>query len=187
MTTAQAWDEGTNIRVAIRCEPEQTRAAIVTLIKNTCDFIDAKKTLRGIDDIILTAQAIEHNHPTLKLEELALVTRDMKAGKFGKFYERLKTAEFLDCICQHEARRAEHLERTHTRHSITRGLREGQKVIPHETETLAQVIARRHPLNNGNSKNRPKPAPPEPQQPPRHQDGKIPQAGREHPGRPGDA
>lgn len=187
MTPAEAWDEGTNIRTAIRHEPEQTRAAIITLIKSTVDFIDAKKTLRNVDDIILTAQAIEHDHPTLKLEELALVARDMKAGRFGKFYERLKTAEFLDCICQFEGQRAEHLERKHTRHGVTRGLREGQHIIPHEPETLAQVMARRHPLNHGNRKNLTQQAQAQPEQPPRHQDGEIPETGGEHPGGPGDA
>ena len=69
----------------------------------------------------------------------------MMLGQFGKFYERMKTAEFLQCLTKHEAERAPLLERINSA-PPARGLREGQKLIPHEPETLLDVIKKRNPL-----------------------------------------
>lgn len=149
----QAWTEGTNLRTCLRYQPEETRLAVVKAVKGVVDFIDAKKTLESPQDIILTAEHIIQSFPTLKLEELAYVCQGMCTGSYGKFYERLKTAEFSDCIQKHEATRAELLERLN-RPPVTRGLRPGQKIIPKEPETLSEVIARRHPLRKvGRSRN----------------------------------
>ena len=134
-----------NVRTALRYEPEQTRLAVVKCVKRVVDFVDAKKTLSDTDGVILTAEHIIQTFPALKLEELALVCQRMCTGYYGKFYERLKTAEFTDCIQRHEGDRAALLERLN-RGEVTRGLRPGQHVKPHEIETLAQVMAKRHPL-----------------------------------------
>lgn len=179
MTPEEAWDKGTNIRTAIRYQPEQTRAAVIRMIKNVADFIDAKKTLRGVEDILLTAQAIETQHPTIKLEELRLVFQGMMTGEYGKFYERLKTPEFLDAIATFEGKRADHLERIHTRQSVTRGLRPGQKLIPHKPETLMEVMNRRNPLRNAHTDDARREAQAEPEQPQNHQEPQVPPAGTE--------
>ena len=112
------------------------------MVKDVVDFIEAKRTLTSVEDITFTAEAIIQGHQTLKLEELALCCRDMKTGRFGKYYERLKTSEFTDALCQVESERATILERNNLP-PATRGLREGQQVIPHEPETLLEVIKRR--------------------------------------------
>lgn len=178
MTPSEAWDEGTNIRTAIRHAPEETRAALIRMVKDTVEFIDAKKTLTTVSDYILTTQTIEDEFPTLKLEELRIVCRDLKTGKHGKLYERLKTAEFVEAIRTFEGTRAEHLERIHTRHTVTRGLREGQTLIPHEPETLLDVIRRRNPLhNNGYKANEPDRPAVEPEKPPGDKEPEIPPSG----------
>lgn len=115
---------------------------VIRMVKDVVDFIEAKRTLTSVEDITFTAEAIIQGHPTLKLEELAMCCRDMKMGRFGKYYERLKTAEFTDALCQVEGERAAILERNN-QPPPTRGLREGQALIPHEPETLLDVIKRR--------------------------------------------
>ena len=138
----QAWHEGVNIRTALRCAPEQTRAAVIRMVKDVVDFIEAKRTLTSLEDFMFTAEAIYKQHPTLKLEELAACCRDMKLGLFGKYYERLKTPEFLEALCKVEADRASILERTH-REPPTRGLRPGQEVIAPEVKKLTDVMRER--------------------------------------------
>ena len=108
-TPAEAFFEGTALHTAIRHQPEQTRAAVVAMVQKTVEFIDAKKTL-NVEQVLLTAEAIIQNNPTTTLEELRLVCDGMKTGKYGKFYERLKTQEFIEALNANETARAELLE-----------------------------------------------------------------------------
>lgn len=133
------------MRTAVRYAPEKTRAAVLKMVRDLVEFVDAKKTLTSVQDFLLTTEAIITGHPTMTLEEIRLTFQDMMTGKHGKFYERLKTAEVLEACCRHEASRADILERIN-RGEITRGLREGQQVKFAGPETLAEVIRRRHPL-----------------------------------------
>lgn len=95
--------------------------AVVRAVAETVEFIDAKKTLSTPEQIIFTAEAILRNNPSTTLEELRLTLDGMKTGKYGKFYERLKTQEFLDCLNRNEADRAEILERINEERKVTRG------------------------------------------------------------------
>ena len=74
------------------------------MIREVVDFVEAKRTLQSVQDYLLTAEAIIQNHPTCTLEEIKLVSQRMMLGQYGKFYERLKTGEFLDCLCKHGAK-----------------------------------------------------------------------------------
>lgn len=139
-----AFQYGTNIKTALRIEPERTRAAVLAMIRRVCEFVDAKRTLTTIDDYLLTSEAIFTEHPTLTLEEMRLVAQDMMMGKHGKFYERLKTAEFLEAMRTHETGRAAILERIN-RAPATRGLREGQKV-EYEPQSMADLMRKRSRL-----------------------------------------
>ena len=60
--------------------PEETRAAVVSMIKTTVDSIDAKKTLSSFEDIALCAEMIFEIFPVLKLEELKLICQRMIRG-----------------------------------------------------------------------------------------------------------
>lgn len=122
--------------------PQETRAALLKMVRDVVTFIDAKRTLESIDDYLFTVESMIDNHPTMKLEEFHLVFIGMKQGEYGHFYERLKTPQILECCCKYEALRAEILERLN-RAPVTRGLRDDQSVIPHEIEKLTDVIRRR--------------------------------------------
>lgn len=83
------------------------------MILDVITFVEAKKTLDKAEDIAFTAEGIIDAFPTLKLEELKLCTNRMKLGYYGKYYERLKAAEFIEAIQKHEVERAEYLEQKH--------------------------------------------------------------------------
>lgn len=145
LTPEQAWKNGTNVRIALKYQPEQTRAAVLSMIKDLVSFVDAKRTLTTLQDFVLTNEAVFEQHPTMKLEELRIVFDDMKMGKHGKFYERLKTAEILEALRTHETQRAELLERLN-RAPVTRGLREGQKIDYAGPETMNDLLRKRSRL-----------------------------------------
>lgn len=141
-TPKQAWVEGTNIRSALRVRPEETKAAILAMVKGVSDYVDAKKRLETASDYILTTEMILEVFPVFKLEELRLVCDRMKTGYYGGFYERLKAAEFRKCMEQHEAERAPLLEELN-RH------KERDEVDPtnitFQPQSMADLIRKRNP------------------------------------------
>ena len=142
-TNEQAWEEGTNIRTALRIQPEATRGAVISMIKSVCDFVEAKKTLQSLEDFALCAETIFDIFPTLKLEEFRLVCDRMKTGYYGKYFERLKIQEFRECIIKHEEERAPILERINSH--ITRGADTDR--ITFEPQSMAELRRKRDPLN----------------------------------------
>jgi len=141
-TNEQAWEEGTNIRTALRIQPEATRGAVISMIKSVCDFVEAKKTLQSLEDFALCAETIFDIFPTLKLEEFRLVCDRMKTGYYGKYFERLKIQEFRECIIKHEEERAPILERINSH--ITRGADTDR--ITFEPQSMAELRRKRDPL-----------------------------------------
>lgn len=122
--------------------------AVVRMIQETVRFIDAKKTLDTPEAVLFTADAILSNNPTTTLEELRLTCDRMKAGQFGKFYERLKTAEFLECINKTEGDRAEFLERRHQRQSTPDRTFDPTQ-ITWEPQSMADLVRKRNPFIAG--------------------------------------
>ncbi len=131
MTNERAWD-GINILTSLRCYPEETRAAVITMINTTIQFIDAKKTLHSFEDMALCAETIFDVFPVLKLEELRLICERMKQGYYGNFFERLKIQEFRDCIIKHEEERTHILEQEHK--TIIRGAQNPTNVPEYDPE-----------------------------------------------------
>jgi hypothetical protein len=111
------------------------------MVHNTVKFVDAKKTLDEAG-MILTAEAIVRENPTLTLEEILLTCQGMCLGKFGKFYERLKAQEFLECLNQTEANRADFLEQMHRHKDITRGVTDVSQ-IKHTPQSMNDLLRKR--------------------------------------------
>lgn len=65
--------------------------------------IDANKTLSSNEEIEFCCRSIIEEHPTLKLDEIYVAFNMIRQGKFGKLYERLKSAEILDCLRRYES------------------------------------------------------------------------------------
>ncbi len=135
--------------------PEETRAAVISMIKKTVDFIDAKKTLQSFEDVALCAEMVFEVFPVLKLEEFKLICQRMMTGYYGKYYERLKIQEFRECIVKHEEERAPILERKHKQ--VTRGAEDPTNVPKYDAEAAKLAWRMKNnpfliPGKNGNSK-----------------------------------
>ena len=98
-----AWFEGSNVRAALKAEPELTRAYLVKEVASLCKMVDAKKTLSSDEEISFCCRSIIDEHPTLKVEEIHVIFNMIKRGKLVKVFERLKTAEILQAICTYES------------------------------------------------------------------------------------
>jgi hypothetical protein len=95
---ATAYIDGTKLQTAMHYDPEGTRMALVKMVADLVQFIDAKKTLATTDQITFSVDSILHDMPTITLEEVRMAFELMKQGKMGKLYERLKTAEIMECL-----------------------------------------------------------------------------------------
>lgn len=128
MDTEAAWVEGTNVRTALKLQPEATREALICLVADVCRFVDAKRTLTTASDFIFCVESLVDAMPAMKLEEWALVCSRMKQGYYGNYYERLKVSEFREAMMKHEEERLPHLEKMHTSHQVTRGTDDPSRV-----------------------------------------------------------
>lgn len=110
MTPAEAWNRGSNLKAATK--HQEVRMWLMVEVGKLIKDVDAKKTINDDESLAFTCRAILEEHPTLKMEELVIVFNYIRMGKFGKLYERLKTAEILECIRIYEGEtRAEIMER----------------------------------------------------------------------------
>lgn len=87
---------GTPITALTKDYPQQTKLWIVSEIGKTCKFIEANKTLKTEEELFFTCDELLNYCKSWKAEEFLIFFDSIKRGDFGKIYERLKTAEFLD-------------------------------------------------------------------------------------------
>ena len=112
ITPNEAWTHGTNLIRAVRLHPQEVRAWLYAEVARLCKDIDANKTLSTDEQLQFTCRAILDDFPALKMEEVRAAFDMIRTGKFGKLYERLKTAEILDALRRYEGEvRTEILER----------------------------------------------------------------------------
>ncbi len=115
VTPTDAWTKGTNIRTAMNVDAMHKKAIrlwIVTEVGRLCKMVDANKTLASDEELQVCCRAIVEDFPALKIEEVRTCFDMIIQGKFGKLYERLKTAEILECLRRYEGEvRAPILER----------------------------------------------------------------------------
>lgn len=145
-----AWVHGTNVKTALKYNPTETRAALVLMVGDVCKFIDAKKTLETAADFIFCVEALLDQFPAMKLEEWRIVTQRMKMGYYGKYYERLKVAEFADAFVAHETERQPFIEKQHTAHQITRGTDRPDHVT-YEPQSMADLRRKAWPFRYDNT------------------------------------
>lgn len=103
MTAVDAWS-GTNVRAALKTvHAIDVRSALLKMIFDTVKFLDCKKTLSNEDEVFFTMESLIEDFPVFKITEWKFVTDGMKAGKYGKYFERLKASEFRDAFIQYES------------------------------------------------------------------------------------
>ena len=98
----QAWTSGSNLRSTERKAPEVVRAWLASQVYNLVKFMDMNKTISTDEELQFCCRQILSDHPTLKLEEIVVCFDMIKAGKFGKMYERFKAPELLQCLREYE-------------------------------------------------------------------------------------
>ena len=114
LTPQNAWEEGTNIRRALRLQPHAVRAWFLAELGKLIKFVDATKTIQDDEEMKETVRALIEEFPAMKLEEWACIFSDIKRDKFGPMYGRLKLGEIMSCARKWEEMRAERiLERQH--------------------------------------------------------------------------
>ena len=134
-TPLEAWRDGTNIQTAVKHNPAIVRGWILSEVGRLVKEVDANKTLSTDEELQFCCRSILDDHPTLKLEELRTCFNMIRQGKFGKLFERLKTAEILECLRQYEGEvRVEIMERLHREEK-------GEQYKPIERNANAQNLS----------------------------------------------
>ena len=83
----------------------------MALLKDAVDYLDMNKSFRHEGDYIEAVSYLIKEFPAMKLEEWKIITQNLKAGKYGKMYERLKLPELVEIFQAFEGERAERRER----------------------------------------------------------------------------
>ena len=119
LTPRTAWCEGLNIQAAYKAAPLQVMAALSAMLRATCEYVDANKTIQGAEQLAEVTRYLIDQYPAMKLEEWALICYRVRMGyyeRYGskyKLYERLKGTEFARFARKHEEERAPLLEELH--------------------------------------------------------------------------
>jgi len=111
LTPSDAWHHGYNIRAAMKYEPRVTHVALMTLLKDAIEYLDFKKTISGTQNFIDAVDYLVEHFPVMKIEEWKVIMTRLKAGHYGKMFERLKLPELVEIFQQFEGERAEMMER----------------------------------------------------------------------------
>jgi hypothetical protein len=85
--------------------------SLMAILKDAVDYLDFNKSFRHEGDYIEAVDYLIKEFPAMKIEEWKLICQRLKAGKYGKMYERLKLPELVEIFQQFEGERAEMREK----------------------------------------------------------------------------
>jgi hypothetical protein len=97
----QAWIDGTNIRKALKHDPETVRAYVMKEVASLCKEMDMNKTITTDDEMSFVCRTILDDFPAMKIEEIRLALNRIRKGEV-KLYERLKGPEILLALKEYE-------------------------------------------------------------------------------------
>jgi hypothetical protein len=93
---------------------QKAKLAVTAKLFHSCQFIDAKKTIKNGYDFAMTVEMILTDYRSHTLEEVLKVLHDLALGRFGKFYERFQAAEIKEAFKQYESdQRTDNLVKVH--------------------------------------------------------------------------
>lgn len=110
LTPTNSFRSGNTVNKLQRTHPEQLEAFVAGELLKVVNFVDAKKTL-DLEGVTFTAECLIEERKDWSVEEYALVFKKIKKGDFGKYYERLKTAEILEAFSKYEETRCDEREK----------------------------------------------------------------------------
>lgn len=83
----------------------------MAILKDAVEYLDFSKSFRHEGDYIEAIDYLIKEFPVMKMEEWKIICIRLKAGKYGKMYERLKLPELVEIFLQFEGERAERMEK----------------------------------------------------------------------------
>ena len=103
MAVGEAIVNGTLFRSVSTSHPVEVKNWLLGQLARVVHRVEAKVTVTDEREYIELSREIYKQFPTLRIEEMEEVFNGIIFGKYGKYYERLKAAEFIEAFRQHEA------------------------------------------------------------------------------------
>ena len=143
--TVEKCFKGTNVQTAMKVNAQATRAALISMIVRTVKFIDAKKTLVTPEQLEITVNELLHAYPCFTIEDWRLCCYNMTKEVYGKYYERLKLAEFTEAFYKYNEAKAPIVQtiRDLERQDMEREMKEAIRYLQPEYATKTNPVAAR--------------------------------------------
>ena len=103
--TVEMCFKGTNVSTMMKINEQATWGALVTMLVQTIEFIQANKTLNTPEQIEMTIRELLKLYPTFTIEDWRLCLLLMMKETFGQYFERLKLAQFVECFGKYDQMR----------------------------------------------------------------------------------
>lgn len=94
--------KGTNVRTALKVDEQATRAVLIAMLAKCVRSYDANKTLTEGDEYKMVLDELVEGFPSFTIEDWRLCLYMIAKESFGRFYERLKLAQFVECFTKYE-------------------------------------------------------------------------------------
>jgi hypothetical protein len=94
--------KGTNVRTALKLDEQATRAALIAMLAKCVRSYDANKTLTEGDEYKMVLDELVKGFPAFTIEDWRLCLYMIAKESFGRFYERLKLAQFVECFTKYD-------------------------------------------------------------------------------------
>jgi len=143
--TVETCFKGTNVQTALKVNAPATRAALIVMVKSTVEFIDAKKTISTSEQIEMTIKELLKSYPCFTIEDWALCCYNMMKEVYGKYFERLKLAEFTSAFAKYNEAKAPIVQtiRDLERQDFEREMKEAIRYLQPEYATQTNPVAAR--------------------------------------------
>ena len=154
LSKAEAFNNGTNIRTALRVKGVEVRLFLLAQLELTLQLVDASTTMQSNEEKLLALDVMLEMFPAFTVEEFYILFREIAYGKH-KLYNRLKLAELLEAARKYEERRAiEILEvkhrpgyDPHRRHSDWQPLRKFLALTPGDIIEIEKAQTKKKNFN----------------------------------------
>ena len=105
--------EGVNIRTGLKLNPGATFDTLLAELTKTILSIDASKTISDPEELTEVVDVLIEEFPTMTIEGFLMAFKNMRLGKYGKYFERFKIPEIREGCLEYCNQQAEILERKH--------------------------------------------------------------------------
>ena len=73
ISPSDAWNNGSNVKTALRYEPKVTHITLMSMLKDAIDYLDYNKTITGTQNFIDAVDYLVDTFPAMKLEEWRII------------------------------------------------------------------------------------------------------------------